>query len=236
MNFNSIKELEGFFSEQNIFPMSAFKVKGDMAEYVLSGDNKFEKMLQFIKLNEIKTVIYQAFVINEEEYLITDDAVESLIGENIMQFLKEYGYMEGLYSAIEQHNKVVENHLGLLDAYIIDVINNGVLYRVSNSNFDIDPAEGMIEEFLSYYESEIEEYGQKLREQGYEKRRNLFKEKEREKQEAIETLIQDCIEEVKALPNKPARTEFLARIAEEKGLDVFKKDITMALDLVLSKK
>ncbi|WP_142395951.1 hypothetical protein [Bacillus sp. MYb209] len=207
-----------------------------MPEYVLSGENKFEKMLQFIKQNEIKTVIYQAFVINEEEYLIPNDAIEYLIGENTMEFLKEYGYIDGLYSAIDQHNKVVKNHLGLLDAYLLDVINEGVLYRVTMSNFDIDPAEGMVEDFLSNYESEIEEYSQKLREQGYEKRKNLFKEKERKKQEAIESLIQDHIEEVKALPNKPSRIEHLARIAEEKGIDVYKKDIILALDLVLNQK
>lgn len=64
----------------------------------------------------------------------------------------------------------------------------------------------------------------------------MFKEKERKKQAAIESLIQEHIKEVKALPNKPSRTEYLVRIAEEKGIDVCKKDIIMALDLVLNKK
>ncbi|QDD86934.1 hypothetical protein FORC087_144 (plasmid) [Bacillus cereus] len=211
-------------------------VEGDMPTYMLSGENQFEKMVEFIKQKEIKTVTYQPFVINEEEYFIPDDAIENLIDENTMEFLKEYGYIEGLDSAIDHHNKVVKNHLGLLDAYLLDVINEGVLYRVAMSNFDIDTAEGMIEAFLSNYEFELEGYDQKLREQGYEKRKNLFKEKERKKQEAIESLIQEHIDEVRSLPNKPARAEHIARIAEEKGIDVYKKDIIMALDLVLIKK
>ncbi|PGZ07901.1 hypothetical protein COE30_15175 [Bacillus cereus] len=236
MNFKSVNELEEFFNEKGIFPMNAFKIKGEMPEVLITGENNFDKMLQFIKLNEIKTVMYQAFIINEEEYFIPDDSIEYLIGEKTMEFLDKYGYKEGLHSAIEQHNKIVKNHLGLLDAYLLDVINEGVLYRVTMSNYDIDPAEGMIEDFLSNYESEIEEYGQKLREQSNEKRRNLFKEKERKKQEAIESLIQEHIKAVKALPNKPSRAEYLVRIAEEKGVDVYKKDIIMALDLVLNKK
>lgn len=236
MNFESVKELEEFFNKEGIFPINAFKVQGEMPEYIISGENKFNKMIEFIKQKEIKTVIYQDLVINEEEYHISNDEIEYLIGEKTTEFLKEYGYLENLYSVIEQHNKEVKNHLGLLDSYKLEVINEGVVYSVTISNFGINYPEVMLEDFLSNYESELEEYGQKQREQGYEKRKNLFKEKERKKQEAIESLIQEHIDEVRSLPNKPARTEHMARIAEAKGLDVYRKDITMALDLVLSKK
>ncbi|QWG31465.1 hypothetical protein EXW58_29235 (plasmid) [Bacillus mycoides] len=236
MNFESVKELEEFFNKEGIFPINAFKVQGEMPEYIISGENKFKKMVEFIKQKEIKTVIYQDLVINEEEYHISNDEIEYLIGEKTTEFLKEYGYLENLYSVIEQHNKEVKNHLGLLDSYKLEVINEGVVYSVTISNFGINYPEVMLENFLSNYESELEEYGQKQREQGYEKRKNLFKEKERKKQEAIESLIQGHIDEVRSLPNKPARTEHMARIAEAKGLDVYRKDITMALDLVLSKK
>ncbi|EJR57087.1 hypothetical protein IIO_05167 [Bacillus cereus VD115] len=86
MNFKSVNELEGFFNEKGIFPMNAFKIKGEMPEVLITGENNFDKMLQFIKLNEIKTVMYQAFIINEEEYEITEDMSKETIKEFLLDF------------------------------------------------------------------------------------------------------------------------------------------------------
>lgn len=64
----------------------------------------------------------------------------------------------------------------------------------------------------------------------------MAREKERKTKEVIENLIKEHIEEVKSLPNKPARVKYMVRIAEKKGISVYKKDITMLLDIVFNKK
>lgn len=236
MDFKNVNELENFFIEQDIFPMEAIKLQGDGTEVLLGGENRFEKMLQFIKRNEIKTVLYQAYIVNEEDYLISNDMIEDLIDEDTIEFLRENGNMESLYSIIKQHNKQVKEHLGLLDTYIIEVINEGILYRVGTTNFGIDTPEVVIEDFLSNYESDMEEYQNELRHQNFEERMNLRREQERKTKEALENLITENIDQLKSLPNKPSRIEYMTRVAEEKGIRVYKKDITMSLDILLSKK
>ena len=54
MDFKNVNDLENFFIEQDIFAMEALKLEGDITEVLLVGENRFEKMLQFIKRNEIK--------------------------------------------------------------------------------------------------------------------------------------------------------------------------------------
>ncbi|PGM89299.1 hypothetical protein [Bacillus cereus] len=236
MDFKNVNDLENFFIEQDIFAMEALKLEGDITEVLLVGENRFEKMLQFIKRNEIKTVLYQSYIVNEEDYFIPNDMIEDLMDEDTIEFLKENGYMENLWSVISQHNKQVKKHLGLLDSYIIEVINEGVLYRVGTTNFGIDTPEVVIEDFLSNYESDMEEYQNELRHQNFEERMNSRREQERKTKEALENLITENIDQLKSLPNKPSRIEYMTRIAEEKGIRVFKKDITMSLDILLSKK
>ncbi|WP_144499566.1 hypothetical protein [Bacillus sp. FDAARGOS_235] len=99
-----------------------------------------------------------------------------------------------------------------------------------------DTPEVVIEDFLSNYESDMEEYQNELRHQNFAKRMNLRREQERKTKEALENLITENIDQLKSLPNKPSRIEYITRSAEEKGIRVFKKDITMSLDILLSKK